>query len=286
MFNTGKTTTVAPGENTLFDAVRASEPGDILELGAGSFTTTKAISVSHPLTVRGTTGEKPLLTFEKNVLFQLENGGALTLENLRIDGAECPDYAGNAVVRTSKYSMTHNYKLLVDNCDFTDLDVNHSFNVLRAAASTFADSVMLRNSSFKNISGTVLALAAETEDRGVYSAETVVIADCTFEDIGGAALNLRRGGRDESTFGPMFDLSGSTFKNVGGDKRNKSESSLSLHGVQEIRLRDNRFENSDPLRLHLVVGEPITEISGTDLTNTQTVVTHDGSYPNLKLKFD
>ena len=286
VFNQGATRTVQPGENTLFDAVAASESGDILELAPGTYSTTKAIAVKHPLTVRGTGAGKPVLVFEKNVLFQLENGGALTLTNLSIDGAECPDYAGNAVVRTSKYSMNRNYKLLVENCDFTDLDVNHSFNVLRAAASTFADSVLLRNSTFKNISGTVLALDAEVEDGGVYSAENVIIDNCSFEDVGGAALALRRGGRDESTFGPMLDLQNSSFKNVGTDRRNKADASVALHGVQEIRLSNNRFEASDPLRMHLVVGEPVTQISGTTLTNTETVVTHDGSYPNLKLNFD
>ena len=285
-FHGGATIAVAPGENTLFDAVAASQPGDVLELAPGDYVTTKAISLVHPITVRGGAGEKPRLLFEKNVLFQLDNGGALALENLRIDGAECPDYSGNAVVRTSKYSMAHNYKFFVENCDFVDLDVNHSFNVLRTAASTFADSVVLRNSTFRRISGTVLALDSETEDRGIYSAETVVIDGCTFENVGGAALTLRRGGRDESTFGPMLDLRGSTFTNVGGDKRNKTDASVLLHGVQEVRVRGNQFADSDPVRVHLVVGEPVTEVAGNTLSGTETVVTHDGSYPNLKLDFD
>ena len=285
VFGAGKEMAVEAGENTLFDAVANSEAGDILVLAPGNYITTKAIAVPHPLTIRGGS-EKPMLTYEKNVLFELQNGGALSLQNLHIDGAECPDYAGNAVVRTSRYSMSHNYKLLIDDCRFTDLDVNHTFNVLRSAASTFADSVVLRNSTFENVSGTVLALDAETEDRGVYSAEMVVIDDCQFKDVGGAVVNLRRGGRDESTFGPMLVLNDSSFDNVGTDRRNKADASVMLHGVQEIKMQGNRFVNSDPLRMHLVVGEPVVEIEGTDLDNTQTVVTHDGSYPGLQVDFD
>ncbi|MBK7338579.1 MAG: hypothetical protein IPJ00_21685 [Saprospirales bacterium] len=36
----------------------------------------------------------------ENSLFNIENGGALALDNLKIDGAECPIIPGNAVIRT------------------------------------------------------------------------------------------------------------------------------------------------------------------------------------------
>ena len=284
-FNTGKTIAVAPGTNTLLEAVKNSGSGDILELAEGDYLLTKSIDLYHPLTVRAKAG-KPTIRFEKNSLFNIENGGALTLEQLKIDGAECPDYSGNSVIRTSRYSMNRNYKLFVENCDFTDLDVNHSFNLLRIYKNTFADSVVLRNSTFSNISGAILQLDAETDDIGIYSAETVVIANCQFTDIGGTVLNLHRGGRDESTFGPMLELSNSSFKNVGGDKRNKSGASASLHGVQVAMISGCDFTDCQPLKLHLVVGDPITKIQESQFTNTAKVVTQDGSYRPEDLDFN
>lgn len=284
-FNTGKVIAVAPGTNTLFDAVKTSQSGDILELSEGDYLITKSIDLHHPLTVRAK-GGKPTIRYEKNSLFNIENGGALSLSNVKIDGAECPDYSGNSVIRTSRYSMIRNYKLLVENCDFTDLDVNHSFNVLRIYKNTFADSVLLRNCTFEKISGSVLQLDAETDDIGIYSAETVVIDNCQFTDIGGTALNLHRGGRDESTFGPMLRLSNSTFKNVGGDKRNKAKASVSLHGVQFTQISGCDFSDCKPLKLHLVVGEPITKIVESKFNKTEQVVTHDGSYKDEDLKFN
>ncbi len=284
-FNIGKKIAVSPGENTLLEAVQKSEYGDVLELAEGDYLMTKSIAVNHPITVRAK-GEKPTIRFEKNSLFNIENGGALAMYDLKIDGEECPDYSGNSVIRTSRYSMNRNYKLFIENCDFTDLDVNHSFNVLRIYKNTFADSVVLRNSTFKNISGSVLSLAAEIDDIGIYSAENVVIDRCQFEDVGGTALDLHRGGRDESTFGPMLAMNNSSFKNVGGDKRNKSGASVSLHGVQVAHIMGCEFTDSEPLKLHLVVGEPITKIKDSKFNNTEKVVTHDGSYKDEDLDFD
>jgi len=284
-FGNGKRIEVAPGTNTLFDAVKGSSSGDVLELSAGEYLVTKSIDLHHPLTVTCKEG-KPTIFYEKNSLFNIENGGALSLSNVKVDGAECPDYSGNSVIRTSRYSMNRNYKLLIDNCDFVDLDVNHSFNVLRIYKNTFADSVMLRNSSFTQISGSILQLDAETDDIGIYSAENVVIENCQFTDIGGTALNLHRGGRDESTFGPMLRMSNSTFKNVGGNKRNKAEASVSLHGVQFTQISDCNFEDCEPFKLHLVVGEPITKITESKFSNTSKVVTHDGSYKDVDLNFN
>lgn len=285
MFNIGKTIIVSPGENTLLEAVKKSEYGDVLELEEGDYLMTKSIEVRHPVTVRAK-GEKPTIQFEKNSLFNIENGGALALYDLEVDGAECPDYSGNSVIRTSRYSMNRNYKLIVENCNFSDLDVNHSFNVLKIYKNTFADSVVLRNSTFKNISGSVLSLAAEIDDIGIYSAENVVIDHCQFEDIGGTALNLHRGGRDESTFGPMLQMNNCMFENVGGDKRNKSGSSVSLHGVQLAHITGCDFKDSKPLKLHLVVGDPITKIKDSKFNNTERIVTHDGSYKDEDLDFD
>lgn len=277
VFNTGKTIAVQPGTNTLFEAVKNAEPGDILELAEGEYLMTKAIDIYHPVTVRGASA-KPTLKFMKNSLFNIENGGALTMQNLKIDGAECPDYAGNSVVRTSRYSMNRNYKLFIENCDFTDLDVNHSFNVLKIYKSTFADSVVLRNSTFKNISGAVIALDAENDERGIYNAENIVVENCSFEDIGWAALNIVRDGRDESTFGPMVVVKNSVFKNVGKDKRNKSGASVGLSGVQYIDFSGCEFTDSAPVKFHLVVGDPVIKINDCKLVNTEKVITDDGSY--------
>ena len=288
-FRTGKVIPVEAGTNTLVAAVKQSSAGDIIELSsAAEYRSTKFVDIPHPLTFRAARNlsEKPVLTFEKSALFTLANGGALTLEGLVIDGGECPDYSGNAVVRTSRYSMINNYKFFVEDCDFRDLDVNHSFEVLKVYKNTFADSIVLRNSTFSDVSGSVLSLNKETDDVGIYNAENVVIENCQFQNIGFAVLDLHRGGRDESTFGPMLRMNGNSFKSIGHDKRNRTGASVALHGVQIALLDHNQFKNSQPIKLHMVVGEPITRITNIQFTNTPKIIANDEPYVTENIDYN
>jgi poly(beta-D-mannuronate) lyase len=281
VLRTGKTISVGAGTNTLLAAMAESAAGDRIELrDTGTYLLTKTMAITHPLSFVAASGlpTRPLLRFEKSALFSIENGGALDLQGLHIDGAECPDVAGNAVIRTSRYSMVRNYKLFVTDCDFTNLNVNHSFAVLQVFKNTFADSIVLRNSTFRTISGAVLALDQETDDLGIYNAESVVLDNCVFADIGGPALNLYRGGSDESTFGPMLTIDHCTFDRVGKDKRNKTGSAVALHGVQVAYLTNNLFTNSQPLNLHLVVGEPITVIDHCNFYPAGSIVDNGEPY--------
>ncbi|MEZ4888824.1 MAG: polysaccharide lyase 6 family protein [Chitinophagales bacterium] len=279
-FGTGKVIAVKAGMNTLFDAAKTAQKGDILELEAGEYMLTKAIDLYYPITVRAAKGakEKPFLQFQKTSLFNIENGGSLTLQNVVVDGMESPDSPGNAVIRTSRYSMNHNYKLFVEDCKFQNLDINHSFEVLKVFQNTFADSILLRNSVFDNISGSVLSLDKETDDIGIYNVENVVIENCEFNDIEGVAVNLHRGGGDESTFGPILEINHSTFNKVGYGKRNKTEAAISLHGVQFINIENSSFNDSESLKMHLSVGEPVVNISHSNFSNSKGIISNDDAY--------
>lgn len=286
-FNTGKTIDVKPGQNTLWDAVRDSEPGDIIRLSeSGEYQQTKSIDLTHPVSVVAADGlsEKPVVTFRRSSLFNIENGGGLSLRGLKIDGKEGEDKPLNAVIRTSRYSMINNYKLLVEDCDFVDLDVNHSFNVLRVAKNTMADSILLRNCRFENISGSVLALDRETDDIGIYNAENVVIENCLFDEIGHTAIHVHRGGRDESTLGPRVTIHNSTFDEIGGDKRNKTGTSILLWGTQYVDIDKCVFDDSAPLKLHLVVGEPVVELRNSVLSGGTTLEDNGEPYQVNNLK--
>lgn len=267
--SSGKITKVAPGLNSLYEAANASAPGDILELtSSDTYYTSKMIMIPHPMTFRAASGQKPKLVFEKKTLFEIENGGSLALEGLQFDGKESPDYAGNSVISTSKYSMNHNYELLINQCDFVNLDVNHSFDVITVYKNTFAEVIQIENSTFKNITGNIVALDKETDDVGVYNAENVILKNNSFTAIGGAVIELYRGGSDESTFGPVLEVSHCIFDNVGKNNRNKYEASISTYGVQVNHIINNIFNNSKGIKMHLVVGQPIVEILNNNFYNT------------------
>ncbi len=269
-FDTGKTTVIQPGSESLAAAVAASSPGDVIELLPGNYVAARILAVAHPLTIRGrTTDSEPVtLGFERSALFEILDGGSLRLQNLAVDGSSAPDAYGNAVVRTSRYSMLTNYRLEVDSVEVRNLNTNHSFNFLKIAGSTFADDISIRASSFENITGHVISLAREIDDLGIYNAEYINIADSTFRNIQGSLATVYRGGTDESTFGPHFLLANSTLDNVGHGKRNKSGASVFLHGVQVASIRDNRFNASRPIEVETTVGEPRTTIDDNQFIDT------------------
>lgn len=257
-FASGVTHKVKPAENALFNAVKEAAAGDVIELSAGDYTVTKFLKVDKPLTFKGA-GEVNL-TFERSTLFQIENGGGLQIIGLNISGEDSPDNAGISVIRTSPYSMLKNYRLEILDSNFTDIDINHSFNIVSVAKGTFADDILIKNSSFKDVTGSILKLNKEDDDYGIYNAEYVTIENSTFENVGQELITFYRGGTDESTFGPHMEMHNSTLTDVGGDKRNKSKSSLLLHGVQVTNLSGNTFQNSKPFKINHTVGEPKTKI--------------------------
>ncbi|WP_405265910.1 chondroitinase-B domain-containing protein [Cellulophaga sp. Ld12] len=278
--NSGKIIKVDAGINTLYEIVKKSKAGDVIELSeGGTYLITKAVQINHPLTFKTSGTEKATIFFERMMAFEIQNGGSLSLENITFDGTKSPDYAGNSVISTSKNSMLDNYKLFIDNCEFKDMVVNHSFDVLRVSKGTFADTISIQNSTFKNISGHIAALDKETDDIGAYNVEYLLMKNNAVTDMQGAALRLYRGGKDESTFGPFLEVDHNVFNNVGFGKKNKYNAAMSLYGVQVNDIQNNNFNNTNGLKMHLVVGEPIVNVVNNNYYKSGEIeVTGDEKY--------
>ncbi len=278
--NSGKIIVAKPGINTLFDAATNANPGDIIELqSGGKYVLTKVVAIKHPLTFKTSGVEKATILFERMMAFEIQNGGSLSLENLKFDGASAPDYAANSVISTSKNSMIENYKLFIDTCDFENLIVNHSFDVLRVAKGTFADTISIQNSKFKNITGHIAALDTETDDIGAYNVEHFIMKNNILKDVQGTAIRIYRGGTDESTFGPFLEVDHNVLDNVGFGSRNKYGAAISLYGVQVIAIENNIFNKTKPVNVHLVVGEPIVNILNNDFYESDKIaVTGEEKY--------
>ena len=278
-FYSGKTITLNAATRDLYQAVKSASPGDRILLPKGKYTVEKSININFPLTIEGMGNASDVtIYFEKSTLFNIENVGSLQLKNLNISGAEAPDKPGNAVIRTSKYPMTHNYKLFMENCDFRDMTVNHSFNVFSVYKHTFADSIYAKNCTFKNVSGSVFTFDKESEDLGIYNVENMYIDQCQFENIDGAAIDLYRGGTDESTLGPRLNVVSSKFKNVGFGQRNVKKASIMIHGVQYAFFNQNAFEKSKAINMFLIVGDPIIKFSENKFIDSEKIISNSDKY--------
>ncbi|MEM6804029.1 MAG: alginate lyase, partial [Bacteroidota bacterium] len=153
-----------------------------------------------------------------------------------------------------------------------------SFEVLKVFKNTFAESILIEDSHFENISGSVLAMNKETDDIGIYNVEHVEVRNSLFKNVGGAVINLYRGGRDESTFGPILRVDHCVFDEVGKDKRNAIDASLAIHGVQDALIENSIFNESKPLRMHLLVGEPVIKLLNNNLYNSGKIISNDPTY--------
>lgn len=271
-FNSGKTIVVKPGTNTLISALKSSKAGDILLLENGAeYLLTKFAEVHHTVTIKAKVGNKPIIRSQKPNFINIENGGALELENIWFDGAESPDYKGNNVISTSSTSMNINYSLSVRNIKVTDLNVNGYFYFFKANAGTFADSIEIIDSEFINITGAILQLNREVDDLGVYSVENLIISGNTFTDIKEEVATVYRGGRDESTFGPIVTVANNTLSNVGKGSTHRSKSSMYFHGVQKLTISNTVWQQSAPLSLHLTNGDPVTRINDVVMKGTDKI---------------
>ena len=271
-FDTGKTIAVTTSAGALSAAIDQANAGDVLELSAGTHLAEQVLVVDKPISLKSANGVSARIEFERTALFEIKDGGSLKISNLEISGASSMDVAGNTVIRTSRYSMLNNYVLQVDNVVVSDLDTNHSFNFFSLAKHTFADSIEISESEFRNITGHILFMNKESEDLGIYNGEYVSIVDSKFANIEGTIADIYRGGTDESTFGPHFELRGSTLESVGHGKRNKSGASVALHGVQATSIHDNVFVDSKPIRIAEPVGEPVTMVGQNRFDGTEAPV--------------
>lgn len=258
-FGSGKTIRVGDSE-MLFKAVKSGRAGDTIQLKSGDYTVSKSLRIGRPISIKAN-GDVSI-AFEGRALFEIQDGGSLQLEGLRVSGTESPDNAGNSVIRTSPDSMLNNYRLEIFDSEFTQLDINRDFHIIKATKGTFADHIIIRNSTFSNVSGSIVRLTDEVDDNGIYGAEYVTVDGSSFSNIGGPVLDIYRGGTDESTFGPHVELIGSTLVKAGHSNRNMSGASIRLHGVQVASIKDTDFAKSQPVLIEHTVGEPQTRIIG------------------------
>ena len=278
-FMSGKQIPVPTGTNTILTALDASRAGDILVLeNGGEYLLTKFAEIHHPITIMAKAGKKPIIRSQKPNFINIENGGALEVENLWFDGAESPDYKGNNIINTSSNSMNINYSLSVRNIKVTNLNVNGYFYFFKANAGTFADNIEILNSEFTNITGAILQLNREVDDLGVYSVENLVISGNTFTDIKEEVVTIYRGGTDESTFGPMVTVANNTLTNVGKGSTHRSGASMYFHGVQKLNISNTTWDRSAPLSLFLTNGDPFTQIKNIVMKDTDKIRANNKGY--------
>lgn len=242
----GKVIKIAPGSDTFSAAVSNASPGDIIELSqSGDYPITYAATVRVPLTIRAAKelATKPVVRFngtKKHNMVTIDNGGELTVSGIAFSGAlEDGKGLASAGISTSN-GMIKPYNLTVDNCEFFDFGES-GFFAIRGMKNTFALNITIKNSLFHSLSGDAINFAAEKDDAGKYNAENFLIANCAFNRILGLAVNIYRGGSDESTAGPFVEIKNCNFDDVCNKERG---SVMRLIGPQVMNISGCNFADS------------------------------------------
>lgn len=234
---------VVPGDDSFAKAIKKAAAGDIIELAAGEYVTTKKIRVSEDLTIRAADGAKPVIVIsgDQSTVIGFEIGAAarLTVKGLTIRG----DKDGEPLAKyafTANKENASNYCLFVDGCEFSGFNVTEGGALFKAYKNTFADSIVIRN-SFIHDCYRGFALAEEKEEKGLYNAEVVIFDNTVFYAITQWAIDYTRLGMDESTSGGSLLIDHCVFDEV-NDR--EDQTILRQTGIKQIDVRNSIFMNS------------------------------------------
>lgn len=154
--------------------------------------------------------------------------------------------------------MLTNYTIDIADSFFTDFARSPGFDLVAATPGTFAARIRIVKSEISDLSGTLVAAAAERGSSGLYSAEVIDLDQLKLRRVGKVSDVLRQG-TDESTFGPNFMLTNSQITDSGA---------LLLYGAQSAHVAGNTFVRSGGVSVTHTVGEPVTRISANVFTLT------------------
>jgi poly(beta-D-mannuronate) lyase len=165
----------------------------------------------------------------------LKAGNTLTFTNISLDAAAV-DAKTFISTDTSGSCQHSNFKM--QNCSIANL----KNNFFTAAKSSVLDSLVINNTDFANISGTIFSLANEPDKKGYYNAEQIKIINSHFTNNKGQLLAIVRNGTDESTMGPRLQFINNTISNC---STQNEESLIHLYGVQYSYIQKNAVSNSN-----------------------------------------
>lgn len=232
---------------TIANLIKNALSGDTIILtDAGLYKMTAELSVNKPLVIMAAKNLKSRPIFVNAsykslpAFISIENGGDLMVKGLAFKGTYESFSAADAGIRSTEKPMNRPYLLTIDDCEF--YDYNESTNSgFKASKSTLADSLVVVNSIFHHMSGNGIDLSSEKDDKGMYNAEYTVIRNCTFTNLLGSAINIYRGGNDESTLGPFVNIDHCTFNEV---ENREQGTVIRLIGAQQASITNSNFSYS------------------------------------------
>lgn len=227
--------------------IRDALPGDTVILSEeGYYKMNAEILVNKPIVIMAAKNlrNRPILVNASHksipAFITIENGGDLKVKGLAFKGTYESYSAPDGGIRTTDKPMNRPYLLTIDDCEFYDYNESNNSG-FAASKGTFADSLIVLNSIFHHMSGNGIDLSSEKDDKGMYNAEYTIIRNCTFTNLMGSAINIYRGGNDESTLGPFVTVDHCSFNEV---ENREQGTVVRLIGAQQAAVTNCNFSFS------------------------------------------
>lgn len=253
----------------LSQAIDNATHNTTIRLASGNYVIEQTYAFAKAVTLTSTNPEKPATLEFKNQgkAFELQPRAKLKLKNLNIKGNSNTD-----AFATLDKNMGQAYELWLD-----DIDLEGFKSILQTSKASFADTISVKNSRFKNLSKGI-QLNKETNDKGDYNAEFVFVENNTFNAIDESVIDYYRGGYDESTIGGNLVVANNQFLNSG--KKEPSKILLKTRGIVQVTLRDNTFTNNPVKTIAVLWGAKGQKPENNTVKNSGEIKVVE----NLKLK--
>ena len=238
---------VAAGED-LPTAVERAKEHDVIWLttSGGDYVIDRALVLDKELVIAAAEGlaERPVIRFAgdktDNMITLADGCGDATVRGIAFSGRPEPGKPLAKAGISTAVDMIEPYRLTVEDCEFADFGEGGFFAV-KGTKGTFGESVTIRGCLFRNLSGDAVNYADEREDKGRYSADDMLIENCSFYRLLGLPINIYRGGSDESTAGPYVTIRGCNFEDCCNKERG---SVIRAIGPQVMTIEECNFSNS------------------------------------------
>ncbi len=132
---------VSPGTNTIYDAINAASPGDILIIADGTYNEPNTTVISKALTIKAAEGANPFVN-HKRYDINVSDGDDVTIQGLTFDNTL---QAGTELVRVN--SGTNNNLKFID-CTFQN---GTSYGIRLYATAVQVDTFLVSGCVFKNL---------------------------------------------------------------------------------------------------------------------------------------
>jgi poly(beta-D-mannuronate) lyase len=240
--------TVAAADSQQLNAIiNNAAPGDIIELTeAGLYKITDPLVISKPVVIQSAAGLKAkpelvsIATTGLPAFMVIESGGSLNAGGIIFNSAYENYGAVRSGIATASKPTSAHYILKVDGCEFINFGEGGHV-CIKASKGTYADSVLISNCIFRNNAGMGIDYGAEKDDKGIYNVAYMRVENSVFANTLSGAINVYRGGNDESTTGPSVHINHCTFHNV----ENRMQGTVvKLIGVQVASITNSVFNFS------------------------------------------